>query len=72
MATETPATTIMALRGAPELLGPTAREREAEAAETVIHPGTPETAHGQEGALWTLTVKLPPEAGNCNAVGETE
>jgi hypothetical protein len=67
----------MAFRGAPVLFGPTAREREAEAApedavETVIQPGTPETAQAQEAAVWTLTVKLPPEAGNCNAVGETE
>jgi hypothetical protein len=51
--------------------------REAEAApedavETVIQPGTPETAHRHEAAVWTKTVTLPPEAGNCHAVGETE
>jgi hypothetical protein len=68
---------MMALRGVPELLGPAAREREAEAVpedpvETVIQPGTTETAHRHEEAVWTLTAKLPPEAGNCNAVGETE
>jgi hypothetical protein len=68
---------MVALRVVPELLGKTARVTEAEAvpedeAETVIQPGTPETAHGHEAALWTLTAKLPPEAGNCNAVGETE
>src|ERR1039457_547619 len=47
---------MMALRGTPVLFGPTAREREAEsapedAAETVIQPGTPETAHARSWEL---------------------
>jgi hypothetical protein len=75
--TDTPAIRTVALRVAPELLGKTARAKEAEpgpedAAEAVIQAGKPETAHGQEAAVWMLTVKLPPEAGACNVVGETE
>jgi hypothetical protein len=67
----------VALRDAPELLGKTARATEAEpgpedAAESVIQAGKPETAQGQEGAAWMLTAKLPPEAGTCKVVGETE
>ena len=68
---------MMAFRGVPELLGTTASVTEAEPApedapETVIHPGKPETAQAQDAAVWMPTAKLPPEAGNCNAVGETE
>jgi hypothetical protein len=75
--TGTPATKTVAVRVAPELLGRTARATEAEtgpedAAETVIQPGKPETAQGQEAAVWILTVTLPPEAGACNDAGETE
>jgi hypothetical protein len=67
----------MAFRGVPELLATTARVTEAEPApddapETVIQPGKPETAQAQEAAVWMPTVKLPPEAANCNAVGDTE
>ena len=59
------------------MLGETTRVTEAEpepedAPETVIQPGKPETVQGQEGVVWMLTVKLPPEAGACNVVGETE
>jgi len=75
--TETPAIKTVPLRVAPELLGKTARATEAEsgpegAAETVIQPGMPEIAHGQKGAVWMPTVRLPPEVGACNVVGETE
>ena len=68
---------MVAPRVVPELLGKTARATEAEAgpedaAETVIQPGTPETSHGHEAAVWIPTVRLPPEAGACKLVGETE
>jgi hypothetical protein len=43
-----------------------------EAPETVIQPGKLETAQEQEGVVWMLTFKLPPGAGACNEVGETE
>ena len=43
-----------------------------DAAEAVIQAGKPETAQGQEGAVWTLAIKVTPEAGACNVVGETE
>ena len=77
MVTGTPATETVALRGAPELLGKTARATEAETApedapETAIQPGKPETAQGQEAAVWMPTVRLPPAAGACKVVGETE
>jgi hypothetical protein len=39
---------------------------------TVIQPGKPETAQGQEGPVWMLMAKVPPEAGPGNVVGETE
>jgi hypothetical protein len=75
--TDTPAIRTVALRVAPELLGKTARITEAEPgpedrAEAVIQGGTPEIAQGQETVVWMPTVKLPPEAGACNVVGETE
>ena len=59
------------------MLGKTARTTEAEpgpedAAEAVIQAGKPEIAQGQEAVVWMPTVKLPPEAGACNVVGETE
>jgi hypothetical protein len=68
---------MVALRGAPELLGKTARATEAEpgpedAVETVIQPGKPETVQGQEALVWMLMVRLAPEAGACKVVGETE
>jgi hypothetical protein len=43
-----------------------------DAPETVIQLGRPETAQVQEAAVWMLKVKLPPEAGTGNVVGETE
>jgi len=75
--TDTPAIRTVALSVAPELFGKTARATLAEpgpedAAEAVIQPGKPETAQGQEAAVWMRTVRLPPDAGACNVVGETE
>jgi hypothetical protein len=43
-----------------------------DAPEDAIQPGKPETAQVQEGAVWMVTVTMPPEAGACNVVGETE
>src|ERR1017187_8509048 len=64
-------------RIAPELLGATTRVIVAGplpelAPETVIQLGKPEMVQGQAGAVWMLTDKLPPAAGACNVVGETE
>ena len=61
---------------APEL-GATTRVTVAEPApedapETVIQLGRPETTQEQEAVVWMLAVRLPPEAGACNVVGETE
>jgi hypothetical protein len=74
--TGTPAIKIVALRGAPEL-GATTRVMVAESVpedtpEIVIQFGKPETVQEQEAMLWMLTVKLPPDVGACNEVGETE
>jgi hypothetical protein len=76
MATGTPATKTVALRGAPEL-GETRRLIVAEvgpedAPETVIQAGKPETIQGQEAVVCTVTATLPPEAGAWNEAGETE
>ena len=74
--TETPAIKMVALRlrrgvGADRQShgGGTVPE---DAPETIIQPGKPETAQKQEAAVWMATVTIPPEAGACNVVGETE
>jgi hypothetical protein len=76
-ATDAPAIVMVALRVVPELFGKTARAKEAEAApvdaaETVIQPGKPEIAQGQDAAVWMPMATVPPEAGACSVVGETE
>ena len=74
--TDTPAIKIVALSDAPELGAATrvtvAEPEPDDAPETVIQLGKLETTQEQEAVVWMLTVKLPPVAGNCSEVGETE
>jgi hypothetical protein len=76
MVTEIPAIEIAALRAVPEL-GEAARVTVAEPTpedgpKTAIQLGRPETVQGQAAVVWMLTTKLPPVAGACDVVGETE
>jgi hypothetical protein len=74
--TDTPAIETVALRAVPELEATTrvtvAGPAPEDAPETLIQLGKPETVQVQEASVWMVKVKLPPAAGPCKAVGETE
>ena len=67
---------VVAFKGVAVELAATASVSVAEpdpwdAPERVVLSGKAETAHEQEGVVWILISKLPPEAGTCIEVGET-